>query len=87
MTSTQVPIIAWENRYVTPVECLRLQSMDGPNGLKFLPNSDNKAYEALGNAINVQVAFLVARAFVGAETSASDVTPELDGNLMPTQVV
>lgn len=65
MTATQVPIIAWENRYVTPVECLRLQSMDGPQGLKMLPESDNKAYEALGNAINVQVAMLVAKALIG----------------------
>jgi DNA (cytosine-5)-methyltransferase 1 len=67
MTSTQVPIIAWENRYVTPTECMRLQSMDGPNGLKLLPKSNNKAYEALGNAINVKVAKLVAEALVGKE--------------------
>lgn len=65
MTSTQVPIIAWENRYVTPTECMRLQSMDGQHGLKSLPRSDNKAYEAFGNAINAQVAFLVAKALVG----------------------
>lgn len=67
MTSTQVPIITWENRYVTPTECLRLQCMDGRNGLKRLPKSENKAYEALGNAINVQVALLVAKALVGEE--------------------
>jgi site-specific DNA-cytosine methylase len=30
-----------------------------------LPESDNKAYEALGNAINVEVAKLVAKALVG----------------------
>jgi DNA (cytosine-5)-methyltransferase 1 len=67
MTSTQVPIIAWENRYVTPVECKRLQSMDGANGLKLLPKSTSKAYEALGNAINVEVAKLVAGSLVGEE--------------------
>ncbi len=67
MTATQVPIIAWENRYVTPAECLRLQSMDGAIGLKFLPASESKAYEALGNAINVRVAVLVARSLVGEE--------------------
>ncbi len=65
MTATQVPIIAWENRYMTPKECMKLQSMDGPVGLKLLPESDNKAYEALGNAINVKVAQLVAKALVG----------------------
>ncbi len=72
MTQTQVPIIAWENRFITPVECLRLQSMDGRKGLKFLPKSDSKAYEALGNAINVKVAMLVAKALVGQENSAQD---------------
>lgn len=65
MTATQVPIIGWENRYMTPRECASLQSMNGPDGLKYLPESDNKAYEALGNAINVEVAKIVARALVG----------------------
>lgn len=65
MTDTQVPIIAWENRYVTPTECMKLQSMDGPDGLKELPKRNSKAYEALGNAINVKVAILVAKALVG----------------------
>jgi DNA (cytosine-5)-methyltransferase 1 len=68
MTATQVPIIAWENRYMTPRECMKLQSMDGPDGLKSLPKSDNKAYEALGNAINVTVAQLVAKELVGEAT-------------------
>jgi DNA (cytosine-5)-methyltransferase 1 len=68
MTSTQVPIIAWENRYVTPIECMRLQSMDEGEGLKLLPESDLRAYEALGNAINVKVAMLVAKALVGQAT-------------------
>ena len=62
MTATQVPIIGWEGRYMTPTECKRLQSMDGRNGLKNLPASGAKSYEALGNAVNVAVATLVARA-------------------------
>ena len=57
MTATQVPIIAWEERYMTPNECKRLQSMDE---LKHLPPSATKAYEALGNAINVEVAKIVS---------------------------
>lgn len=65
MTATQVPIIAWQNRYMTPGECMRIQSMNGRRGLKSLPKSANKAYEALGNAINVKVAVLVAKALVG----------------------
>ncbi len=51
MTSTQIPIIGWERRYMTVRECARLQSMDE---LKFFPKG-NRAFEALGNAVNVQV--------------------------------
>ena len=61
MTATQVPIIAWEDRYMTPSECKKLQSM---NELKHLPESDNRAYGALGNAINVEVATRVIKALL-----------------------
>lgn len=57
MTSTQVPIIAWEKRYMTPRECSRLQSMDN---LQFLPDSSTKAYEALGNAVNAEIVRRIA---------------------------
>lgn len=66
MTSTQVPIIPWEGRYITPAECKRLQSMED---LEFLPESANKAYEALGNAVNVVVARLVADALLRTSTT------------------
>ena len=62
MTATQVPIITWENRYMTPTECKRLQSMEE---LPELPERDTKTYEALGNAVNVKVAELVAEALCG----------------------
>ena len=58
MTATQVPIISWENRYMTPTECKRLQSMES---LKYLPSANNKAStQALGNAVNVEVVMKVA---------------------------
>jgi len=57
MTTTQVPIIAWEKRYMTVRECARLQSMDD---LQILP-SGTAAMAALGNAVNVKVAYLVLR--------------------------
>lgn len=51
MTDSQVPIIAWEKRYMTPEECARLQSLDGIA----LPASRPKAFRALGNAVNARV--------------------------------
>jgi DNA (cytosine-5)-methyltransferase 1 len=61
MTTTQVPIIAWERRYMTTRECARLQSM---NDLKYLPNRTT-AMAALGNAVNVKVAHLVLEKLLG----------------------
>lgn len=63
MTATQVPIVTWEERYMTPEECKRLQSM---GRLKHLPESNGKAYKALGNAINVDVATRVVRALLAS---------------------
>lgn len=51
MTTTQIPIIAWERRYMTVQECARLQSMEG---LSNLPTG-GAAAAALGNAVNVEV--------------------------------
>lgn len=56
MTETQVPIIAWEERYMTPSECARLQSLDRLE----LPVSRGKAFEALGNAVNARLVQIIA---------------------------
>ena len=68
MTSTQVPIIAWERRYMTPRECARIQSMDG---LEVLLESQDKSFAALGNAVNVEVVRLVAQALIGEKPQAT----------------
>lgn len=61
MTDTQVPIIGWQRRYMTPRECARLQSL---SSLKELPKSDSRAFAALGNAVNSDVVEMVARALL-----------------------
>lgn len=54
--STQIPIIGWEKRYITPEEGLRLQSLEG----LMLPENDNDAFEALGNAVNARLVRMIA---------------------------
>jgi DNA (cytosine-5)-methyltransferase 1 len=57
MTSTQVPIIGWEKRYMTVRELARLQSLDS---LKKLPKG-GLAIEAFGNAVNSSVVKLILK--------------------------
>ncbi len=61
MTTTQVPIIAWERRYMTPQECCRLQSLDG---LRHLPNTTTAVCQALGNAVNARLVQKVAESLL-----------------------
>lgn len=59
-TSTQIPIIGWQNRYISRKEGLRLQSLEGV----VLPLNDNAAYKALGNAVNSKIVKIIAKELI-----------------------
>jgi len=69
MTDTQVPIIGWQERYMTPRECAKLQSL---GNLKHLPEPQARAFAALGNAVNAKVVEKVARALLLQPGYATD---------------
>jgi len=64
MTETQVPIIAWERRFMTPRECARLQSLDDIA----LPARTSHAFKALGNAVNAKVVATIAASILASDS-------------------
>jgi len=61
-TNTQIPIIGWEQRYITKEEGAALQSLNHDR-IK-LPFNDNAAFKALGNAVNSDIVYLVAKELI-----------------------
>lgn len=82
LTTSQVPVIPWEQRYMTERECARLQSM---GDLPQLPAVRSSAYRALGNAVNVTVIRAVAEhLFAGPVTSDAPTRCDASVHMTPS---
>jgi DNA (cytosine-5)-methyltransferase 1 len=66
--STQIPILGWEERYITPSEGARIQSL----GNIVLPKNIGSCFSALGNAVNATIVNLIAK-----ELIQESITPKL----------
>lgn len=57
MTPTQIPIIPMKSRYLSPYEAAKLQHL---HNLKYLPMAPQRAFKALGNAVNARIVELIS---------------------------
>ena len=73
MTTTQIPLLGPERRFITRVEGLRLQGFPDDH---HLPTTRERAFAALGNGVHVDVVRKIAKKLLCGTTVASD-TPDL----------
>jgi DNA (cytosine-5)-methyltransferase 1 len=76
LNSTQIPIVGWEQRYITLTEAARLQGLHDIE----LPEIKSQAYRALGNAVNVTLARLIAQSLIPRPTGAIHQNGQINGN-------
>jgi DNA (cytosine-5)-methyltransferase 1 len=72
-TNTQIPIIGWENRYITKTEGARLQSIENIQ----LPENHGTCFKALGNAVNVEIIYRIAKQLINEELANKIVKMEV----------
>ncbi len=75
--STQIPVLGWENRYITPKEGARIQSL---NGIK-LPENLGSCFAALGNAVNAHIVEQIAASLIVEEVINIQENIDLPNNI------
>lgn len=60
VTLTQRPIIGWAERYITPNEGARLQSLESIK----LPEDETTTFRALGNAVSSEIVYQIASGLI-----------------------
>jgi DNA (cytosine-5)-methyltransferase 1 len=73
-SSTQLPVIGWQNRYITTNEALKLQSLEG---LK-LPKSKNASMKALGNAVNSRIVYFILKSLLNDDLNYKTINPKFE---------
>jgi DNA (cytosine-5)-methyltransferase 1 len=68
MTTTQIPILGPERRFLTKVEGLRLQGFPDEH---ILPTSRARAFKALGNGVHVGIVKLIAERLLASDAHKS----------------
>jgi DNA (cytosine-5)-methyltransferase 1 len=71
--STQIPIIGWQDRYITKWEGARLQGM---GTLNTLPENNGAAFDALGNAVNAEVVHRIAEKLLQTPVKEKKISPK-----------
>lgn len=71
--STQIPILGWENRYITPIEGARIQSLENIE----LPHTIASSFSALGNAVNAHIVELIAENLITEEQNNEIINCEI----------